>query len=37
MVVHLNDETPAPREKPAHERTASLDNDRVRVLVGPLA
>lgn len=33
VLVHLNDETPAPTEKPAHERTAALDDDRVRVFV----
>ena len=33
MVVHLNDETAAPAEKPADERTAALDDDRVRALV----
>jgi hypothetical protein len=33
VVVHLNDETAAPTEKPAQERTAALDDDRVRVLV----
>jgi hypothetical protein len=33
VVVHLNDETAAPAENPADERTAALDDDRVRVLV----
>lgn len=33
MVVHLNDETAPPAEKPADERTALLDDDRVRILV----
>jgi hypothetical protein len=33
VVVHLNDETAAPAEKPADERIAALDDDRVRVLV----
>ena len=32
-VVHLDDETAAPTENPADERTAALDDDRVRVLV----
>jgi hypothetical protein len=33
VVVHLNDETAASAEKPAHERITALDDDRVRVLV----
>jgi hypothetical protein len=33
VVVHLNDETAASAEKPAHERIAALHDDRVRVLV----
>jgi hypothetical protein len=33
VVVHLNDETAAPAEKPAHERPPALDDDRVRSLM----
>lgn len=33
VVVHLDDETAAPTQKSAYERIATLNDDRVRVLV----